>query len=251
VKGQPLVALTTTHVEEGGSYLKPQVTVYGAYLAALEPLGLAPVLITPMHSARSVQALLSHCCGVILSGGEDVAPERYGESAVPGLGSVSKERDEMEFTVLGLATDRELPILGICRGSQVMNVFFGGTLYQDLPTQFDGPDAIRHEQEEPWGARSHVVRVHEGSRLRSVVGTDCLNINSFHHQGIKDLAPTLVATAVADDGLVEAIESKDLPWALGVQWHPERHEATAPETDPDRRIFAAFRKAVVERQERS
>ncbi|MGH7506650.1 MAG: gamma-glutamyl-gamma-aminobutyrate hydrolase family protein [Longimicrobiales bacterium] len=249
MKGQPLVALTTTHVSEGGRYHKPQITLYGAYLAALEPLGLAPVLITPMHTARSIQALLSHCSGLVLSGGEDVAPERYGEEPISDLGSVSKSRDEMEFTALGIAAEAEIPILGICRGCQVMNVFLGGTLYQDLPAQFDGKSAILHQQEEPWEARSHEVHVVEGSRLRSIVGTDCLNINSFHHQAVKDVAPTLAATAIAEDGLIEAVESKDLPWAVGVQWHPERHEATAPETDPDRRLFAAFRKAVMERRE--
>lgn len=246
-RGQPLVALTTTSVAEGGAHNKPQILLYSAYIAALEPLGLAPVLVTPMHSALSVQSLLEHCEGLILTGGEDVDPQRYGEEPIPELGTVTPARDEMEFTALSLAVRREIPILGICRGCQVMNVFFGGTLYQDLHTQFD--DALLHEQEGPWEARWHDAAVAPGSRLHGIVCSDKLRINSFHHQGVKDIAPSLVASAVAEDGLVEAIESAELPWAIGVQWHPERGEAKAPDTDPDRRLFAAFRKAIIARRE--
>lgn len=246
-RGQPLVALTTTSVAEGGAHGKPQILLYSAYIAALEPLGLAPVLITPMHSALSVQSLLEHCEGLVLTGGEDVDPRRYGEEPLPELGTVTPARDEMEFTALSLAVRREIPILGICRGCQVMNVFFGGTLYQDLHTQFD--DALTHEQEGPWEARWHDATVSAGSMLHDIVCSDKLRINSFHHQGVKDIAPSLVAGAVAEDGLVEAVESTELPWALGVQWHPERGEAKAPETDPDRRLLAAFRKAIVARRE--
>ena len=245
---QPLVALTTTSVAEGGAHQKPQILLYSAYIAALEPLGLAPALITPMHSARSVQALLEHCDGLVLSGGEDVDPRRYGEEPIPELGSVTPSRDEMEFTALGLAVEREIPILGICRGCQVLNVFFGGTLYQDLGTQLGSE--LRHEQEGPWESRWHDVHVEGGTRLCEIVRADCLHINSFHHQGVRDVAPSLEASAVADDGLVEAIESNEHPFLIGVQWHPERGEAKAPENDPDRRIFAAFRKAVIERHER-
>ena len=247
-RGQPLVALTTTSVAEGGVHQKPQILLYSAYIAALEALGLAPALITPMHSARSVQAILERCDGLVLSGGEDVDPRRYGEEPIPELGSVTPARDEMEFTALGLAVDREIPVLGICRGCQVLNVFFGGTLYQDLGKQFD--TELRHEQEGPWDTRWHDVYVQEGTKLCDIVRADCLHINSFHHQGVRDVAPSLAVSAVADDGLVEGIESKELPFLLGVQWHPERGEAKAPETDPDRRIFAAFRKAVVERHDR-
>jgi putative glutamine amidotransferase len=246
--GQPLVALTTTSVAEGGAHQKPQILLYSAYIGALEPLGLAPALITPMHSARSVQALLEHCAGLVLSGGEDVDPRRYGEEPIPELGSVTPARDEMEFTALGLAVEREIPVLGICRGCQVLNVFFGGTLYQDLGKQM-GSD-LRHEQEGPWETRWHDVHVEAGTRLCEIVRADCLHINSFHHQGVRDVAPGLAVSAVADDGLIEGIESPDHPFLLGVQWHPERGEAKAPETDPDRRIFAAFRKAEIERHER-
>lgn len=238
----PLVGLTTTSVTRGGSHNRPQVMLYSAYIYALEACGLAPVLLTPHHGARSVESLLEHCGGLVLSGGEDVDPRRYNEEPHPKLGSVTPERDEMEMAALGFALERGLPVFAICRGIQVLNVFMGGTLYQDLGAQY--PSELRHAQDAPWSDRTHRVSVHAGSILREVVGTDELLINSFHHQAIRDVGQGLRVTAVAADGLIEAVEATQHPWVVGVQWHPERHEAHAPDTDPDRRLFAAFAEAV-------
>jgi putative glutamine amidotransferase len=242
MKTLPVVALTTTSVAEGGMHQRPQISLYAAYIRSLEQAGLAPVLLTPFHSAHSIRALLEHCSGLVLSGGEDVDPKRYGEQPHPRLGSVAPERDEMEMTALGAALQSELPVLAICRGAQLLNVYFGGTLYQDIASQ--RPTDVHHQQQQPWGERSHEVRVKAGTKLRCIVETDTLLINSFHHQAIKDVAPGLEVTAVADDGLVESVESAEYRWVVGVQWHPERHEARAPDSDPDRRLFAAFREAV-------
>jgi putative glutamine amidotransferase len=244
---RPLVALTTTSVAQGGTHARPQILLYSAYIRALEVHGLAPLLVTPHHAAGSVHALLERCCGLVLSGGEDVDPLRYGEQPHPLLETVTPERDEMEWTALGIALERGLPVFAICRGVQLLNVFFGGTLYQDIGAQY--PTQLRHAQDEPWGERSHRVTVDDDSLLRRIVGTDTLLINSFHHQAIKDVAPALRVTAVAEDGLIECVEATQHPWVIGVQWHPERHEARAPESDPDRRLFAAFRDAVTERAE--
>lgn len=235
--------MTTTVVPEAGPYRRPQLVLYDIYQRVLESFGLACILITPAHSIRSLPRLLDLCDGLVLTGGEDIDPECYGEDPIPGLGIVNPPRDRTEMATLRLALDRELPILGICRGCQLINVAFGGTLYQDLPSQRPGP--LTHTQEEPWEQRTHYVRVLEGSLLQNVVGSNELMINSFHHQGVKDLAPGLRMTALAEDGTIEAVESRSYPgWLLGVQWHPERYEASAPETDPDRRIFMAFRNAV-------
>ena len=124
----------------------------------------------------------------------------------------------------------------------MLNVYFGGTLYQDLRTE--RPGEIAHEQSEPWFRRTHEVHVEADTLLHTIVDTDTLRINSFHHQGVKQLAPGMKAVAQAADGLVEAIEATGHAWVLGVQWHPERHEASAPAIDPDRRLFEAFREAV-------
>jgi len=238
----PLTAITATIVPEAGVYRRPEIALYAVYLSVLERQQLASVMLTPAHSRRSCRELLRHCHGLVLSGGEDLDPARYGERALPELGTVNPARDEMEFGALETALERRIPVLGICRGLQLLNVYFGGTLYQDVGTQF--PGALRHLQEEAWGLHSHEAHIVETSRLAEIVGGTRIRINSFHHQAIKDLAPGLVEVARAEDGLIEAVEARDHRWVLGVQWHPERHEAKAPEADPDRRLLAAFADAV-------
>lgn len=243
---RPLIAVTTTVVPEAGPYKRSQIVLYSIYAQVLEKIGLASVLITPAHAERSLPVLLDRCQGLVLTGGEDVDPACYREEPLPGLGVVNPARDATELAALRLTLERKLPILAICRGCQLLNVHLGGTLYQDLSTQ--RPGGVVHGQVEPWERRTHHVRIAPDSMLAEIVGAEELLINSFHHQGIKDVAPGLEVAAVADDGTVEAVEWPDYPsWLLGVQWHPERHEATAPETDPDRRIFAAFHRAVTGR----
>ena len=235
----PFVALTATLEPNGGSSRRPLVSIYANSLTVLTRIGLTPVLLTPAHEPGQVEALLDLCSGLVLSGGEDVDPARYGEEPVPELEAVSQPRDAMEFRAVGLALEREMPILGICRGMQLLNVYFGGTLYQDLGTQ--RPDVLAHEQRAPWGEHHHTVRCSEGSRLHRIL-EECvpLEINSFHHQAVKDLGDGIRCTAEAEDGLIEGIESTEHDWVVGVQWHPERHEAEAPTSDPNIRIMEAF-----------
>jgi putative glutamine amidotransferase len=237
------VALTTTIDKYAGSHARPAIFLYTSYIEALESFGLAPMLITPSHSARGIDALMDACCGLVLSGGEDVDPSRYGEEPSPALGQVEPLRDAMEFRALECALERGLPVFGICRGLQVLNVHFGGTLYQDIATDRAGEQLV-HEQPQPWGARSHDARIKPDSLLAGILGEERLHINSFHHQAVKHLAPGLRVVARADDGLVEAIEHTEYPWLLGVQWHPERNEAATRDADPDWKLFGAFRAAV-------
>lgn len=242
----PRIALTTTTtVERGDPYGQPIVSLYEQYITVLEAVGLAPMLITPVHSPDSVRSMLAVCDGLVLSGGEDVDPARYGERPSPALGSVNRRRDEAEFCALEVAMERQVPVLGICRGAQVLNVALGGTLYQDIATEM--PGGLTHEQTEPWGQRTHHAHVDAGSRLHRIVGEQDLFINSWHHQAIDDVAPGLVVVARADDGMVEAVEGRDYPWLMGVQWHPERYEAATPSSDPDRLLLRAFADVVRER----
>lgn len=236
------VALTASIDESAGPYGRPSVFLYTSYIRALEQIGFAAVLITPAHSADTIAALLDACCGLVLTGGEDVDPKRYGEDPSPALGAVTPARDEAEFRALDCALERRMPIFGICRGLQVMNVHFGGTLYQDIVSQ--RPGDLVHEQTVAWNERAHGAKVDCDSMLCRVVATEQLFINSFHHQAVKHLGDGLRVVARADDGLVEAIEHESYPWLLGVQWHPERGEAASAESEPDRRLFLAFQEAV-------
>jgi putative glutamine amidotransferase len=236
------VAVTTTTDAAARAHGRPTVFLYTSYIHALQQVGLVPVLITPAHSPASIAALIDVCCGLVLTGGEDVEPRHYGAEPSPALGAVAPARDEMEFRVLDCALPRGMPVFGICRGLQVLNVHFGGTLIQDLATEWRGE--LRHEQAEPWEQRTHRASIATDSLLHRIVDQTQLHINSFHHQAVRRLGSDLRVVAHAEDGLVEAIEHESHPWLLGVQWHPERNEAAAPATDPDRRLFLGFREAV-------
>jgi putative glutamine amidotransferase len=242
---RPLVAVTTT-MWPGGSHGLPRVQLNAQYLTALDAAGATPVMLTPAHSDEALRGILSICHGLLLSGGEDVEPSRYGHSPHPALGDVNPARDAMEIAAVHEALGRRMPVLAICRGIQVLNVALGGTLYQDIPSELGGD--LLHEQAAPWNVRWHAGRVQPGSSLERVFGTAELHINSFHHQAIRDLAPGLRATVWAEDGVIEGVEGIDHPWLCGVQWHPERGEAhgtSGDSRDPDRRLFWARRETRV------
>lgn len=236
------VGLTTTIDPKGGEYGKPRIALYANYVAPLERTGLTPLLITPAHSERSIREIVEKCQGLVLSGGDDIDPSRYQHDPIPELGAVNPSRDLAELRAIREACERDLPILGICRGHQMLNVFFGGTLCQDI--QVEMGEAFSHMQTTPWGAHHHEVVVEPNSRLGKALGSDRLRINSYHHQAIRRIAPDLEVTARADDGLIEGIESTAHRWVVGVQWHPERHEAEAAESNPNVRLFRAFAEAV-------
>lgn len=234
----PLIAVTTTsNVERRGL---PQVRLGSQYVHAVEAAGGVALLLTPAHRPEALAVLLALADGLLLTGGEDIDPARYGQAPHPATGTPNAARDELEFAALRMALERELPVLAICRGHQLLNVALGGTLVQDLPTQRPGSQA--HDQAEPVEQRSQWARVLPGSRLHGILGVERLHVNSFHHQAIDTLAPELEAVVWADDGVVEGVEAREHRWVVGVQWHPERGEAAAPgdPRDPDRRLFWAF-----------
>jgi len=234
---RPLVLVTTT-LAPAGSHRLPSVRLNAQYLAAVEAPGATAILLSPAHDPASVDRLVGVAHGLVLTGGEDVDPARYGQEPHPELGSVSAERDAVELAALDAALRRGMPVLAICRGMQLLNVALGGTLYQDLPSQ-RGHDLL-HEQDAAVTQRWHHATVRTGSGLEAIFAASDLFINSFHHQGVERLAPGLEATVWAEDGLVEGVEGREHPWLYGVQWHPERGEASADERDPDRRLFGAF-----------
>jgi putative glutamine amidotransferase len=218
------------------------------YIRVLAAAGGVPWLIPLLRDdTETLRCMYERLDGLFLAGGMDVDPAHYGEARHERCGVSDPDRDWTELTLLRWALADRKPVFGICRGIQLLNVGAGGTLYQDLATQHPGP--IKHEYFETTGAPrdylAHEVRVVPGSRLAAVMGGGVVAVNSLHHQGIKDLAPGLTASAFSPDGLIEGVEGRDGQFLLGVQWHPEELTERDP---PMRRLFTAFVTAAGERQ---
>jgi putative glutamine amidotransferase len=211
--------------------------VNAAYVRSVLAAGGVPLVLSPLMGASFAVRALEGVDGLVLSGGEDLDPSWYGAPPSPFLDPPSRERDLFELALFAAARQRQLPILGICRGIQLINVALGGTLYQDLLSERPGP--VEHRPEGARDLRSHRVRIQPGTLAAAALGTTELTVNSSHHQAIKELAPNLLATGWTDDGLIEAVEtSADGSWLLAVQWHPEEMHAEA--AAPERGLFAAF-----------
>ena len=225
----PAVAVTAPRRLVDG---RERVTLNTAYVRALEGAGLVPLAVPTMLAADRAGAALAAVRGLVLTGGEDVAPARYGAAPHPRLGDVDPVRDAAELALIAAARARGLPILAICRGIQILNVALGGTLYQDLDSERPGP--VPHNDE----TGRHPVHVEAGSLLERTLGTRSASVNSRHHQAIRDLAPGLKAVAWADHGIIEGAEPSDTkePWMVAVQWHPE--DLT------ERALFDGFARAV-------
>jgi putative glutamine amidotransferase len=211
--------------------------VNAAYIHSIAKAGGVPVLLTPPIRPEGAARALAFLDGLVLTGGHDLDPRWYDAHPSPALGTVDPHRDEFELALFHAARARGLPILGICRGLQLVNVAMGGTLYQDLPSE--QPGRIHHDPTVARDARTHAISLSSGSRLQCALDTGVLVTNSFHHQAIRDLAPGLTVTARADDGVIEGVESSEKDeWLLAVQWHPEEfHEEY---DSPDQRLFQAL-----------
>jgi putative glutamine amidotransferase len=211
--------------------------VNAAYVRAVAQGGGVPLILSQLMGDSNAARALDGCEGLVLTGGEDIDPSHYGAEASAALGSVDAERDRFELALFAAARSAGLPILGICRGIQLINVALGGTLYQDLPSERPGP--VDHNPDAARNARTHHVCLAPGSRAAHALGVDRLVPNSFHHQAIRDLTPVLVASGWSDDGVIEAVESRaDDGWLLAVQWHPE--EMHADLLAPERGLFKAL-----------
>jgi putative glutamine amidotransferase len=211
--------------------------VNAAYAQALLAAGGVPLILAPLIGPNLAARALDGLDGLILTGGEDIHPSWYGADPSPYLSPPSRERDLFELALFAVARQRELPILGICRGIQLINVAMGGTLFQDLPSE--RPGAVSHRPEGARDARSHRVRLEPGSRAAGALGGAGVTVNSSHHQAVRDLAPGLIASGWTEDNLIEALETgPDSPWLLAVQWHPE--EMHLDRQAPERGLFAAL-----------
>ena len=215
---RPLIGVTTSELRASsagtlrrhGEPAHPEMALGMTYLRAIESAGAMPVVLPPLGDA---EALLDRLEGVCLSGGPDLDPAAYGaRERHAELGPTEPGIDAFELALARAADARGLPLLGICRGAQALNVARGGTLHQHLPG---------HRQAEPATATTHTVHVEPSTRLERVLGDDVLRVNSFHHQAVDRLGRGLRAAAYAADGTVEAIEAAGPRFLLGVQWHAE------------------------------
>lgn len=191
-----------------------------AYNKAIEQAGGTPIVLPYVRDEQTLAHFAALCDGFLFSGGADIDPRRYGEEAKPTCGGIEPYRDEMEFLLFQKALNASKPILAICRGIQLVNAALGGTLYQDIPSEF--PTEIAHRQTEPKFSPSHEVNVLADTPLYGLVNTDRIRANSFHHQAIKTLANGLKVMATADDGIIEAVWAPDHRYLRAYQWHPER-----------------------------
>ncbi len=202
------------------------------YVRALRAAGARPDEIVVIRPGDPVEGKFD---GVVIAGGDDVDPARYGQVTRPDARvRADLERDATDFEVFERARDGRAPVLGICRGLQVVNVALGGTLFQDLPTE--RPSAISHKNPKKEHRRDHAVRVGSGTRLERIAGAEEIEVNSRHHQAIERPAEGLVVSATAPDGVIEAVEAEDGRWLVAVQWHPENLTGDAV----SRRLFRDF-----------
>ncbi|MGC8668894.1 MAG: gamma-glutamyl-gamma-aminobutyrate hydrolase family protein [Chthonomonadales bacterium] len=229
-RGMAFIGVTAATSEDGAA-----CSVRISYLRALTAAGAAPILLPNLDEAELRAAWLDRLDGVLLTGGADVDPALYGEEVLNGTVKTDGVRDRAELPLIRDAWARRMPILAICRGIQALNVALGGSLYQDLPSQ--KPSAIAHRQAQERCVCSHAIRIRTDSRLAQLSGTSTLQVNSFHHQAIRRLAPGLQAVAWAEDGVIEGVEAPASPFVVGVQYHPEDLADTQREA---RSLFEGF-----------
>jgi putative glutamine amidotransferase len=177
---------------------------------------------------------LEGACGLVIPGGGDIDPELYGRPRHPRTHQVSQRRDRFELTLLGEALERDMPVLAICHGMQLLNIHLGGTLNQHL---LDDPKKLDHYRDRPIAEAAHGVSFKEGSLLAEIFGNVRADVNTHHHQGLEDVPEQLEQVGWAEDGVLEAVVSKEHTWVVGVQWHPE---AMAPVDDKELALFRSF-----------
>lgn len=216
-----------------------RIFVSANYFRALRDSGAVPFLLPLQSAAEDVQRLIDMADGILYTGGPDVSPLLFGEETIPGCGTILPDRDRLELSVLPLVMERDLPVLGICRGIQTLNIGLGGDIYQDIVSQYhpEGVSPVGHSQKSAGAVATHSVFVEKGTLLYEIVKKERIEVNSFHHQTVRRLAPDVVCAGRSADGLTEAIARPGSRFFLGVQWHPEY---LYPESEDAKRIFEAF-----------
>jgi putative glutamine amidotransferase len=223
---RPNIAITPDLALPTADTPTPRYEIKTTYADAVLRAGGLPFILPYADDAQIIDSYLDRVSGLVVSGGAfDVPPELYGETAREGMGPTKPARTAFELAVLKAALQRKMPVLGICGGMQLLNVAFGGSLVQDLKLEL--PTAANHQQHHDRSQPLHPVEVRDGSVLADCVGKGQLMVNSTHHQAVKTIGQGLQPCAVAPDGVIEGIETKD-GFVVGVQWHPEQMIDTVP-----------------------
>lgn len=212
---KPIIGITCSHDWENARHRQNDTYIYAVLKA-----GGIPVLLPCLSALQDITLHLDLLNGLLISGGPDADPIYFGEEPQGGLGGVNPAMDAYEVPLILEALKRDMPILGICRGEQMLNIVAGGTLFQDMASA-GIKNLLKHRQEAPRSYRSHSVIIAEGTKLSQILGAGSIRVNTFHHQAVKNAAPGFVVSAKAPDGVVEAIESINHSFVIGVQWHPE------------------------------
>ena len=236
---RPLIAVTcsTYYGKPWGAYSNNQRLDYVPveYIVSVEMAGGLPLCLPLVEDPETIGAILDRVDGLILTGGPDINPQFYDQEPKPNLGEIDYDLDIMELEAARMAVEAGRPVLGICRGIQLLAAAFGGELIQDIPTET--PNTLNHDQDAAKSVQTHKVFIDRGSLLHEIVGQEEIWVNSKHHQAVGVLPPEFVATAHSSDGLIEAMENPNHPFLLGVQWHPE---GTSGVDESSRRIFQAL-----------
>lgn len=211
---KPIVGLMPLFDDEKDSFW-----MLPGYMKMLQECGAFPIMLPLTDDLNELEECIRLCDGLLFTGGHDVNPAIYGKKTGKNCGEPCELRDKMECSLLKMAFERDMPILGICRGIQIINAYLGGDLYQDLPTEFD--ITVEHHMKPPYDRPAHEVEVMPDTLLAKIIGTGRHEVNSYHHQAIRTPADAVTVMAVSEDGLIEAISVNEKSFAVGVQWHPE------------------------------
>lgn len=235
VNGKPVIGLCSSYENNEEN---DRIFLNHDYLNAIRHFGGMPLVIPAEADEAEQQYLLEQCDGLLLTGGDDIDPTLYGETILNDTVNTAPIRDAGEPRLCRMAEGLKLPILGICRGIQILNVYFGGSLYQDIPAQLE--TGVKHSMEKPYHRTCHDCIVTPGTPLAAWTGKDVIEVNSHHHQSVKAVAPGLEVMGTCSDGVVEALYKPDAKFLCAVQWHPEKiwdiEESSA-------KIFQAFLEA--------
>ena len=218
-----------------GGRLQQWQLIADDYIKSIEQAGGIPIIIPLYEDTDNIKEIINIIDGIVFTGGNDIDPQYYGEDFQDVIGEIVPERDKQEIELAkDIIFNKKMPVLGICRGNQIINVACGGTLYQDMKK-----NGITNHffLSSPKYHGVHDVKIKKDSRLNRSLGKELLDVNSYHHQVVKDVADNLEAVAVTKDGIIEAIEIKDDRFVLGLQWHPEM---MATHHEDQRKIFKAF-----------